>query len=660
MKKMIYIAILLLYPLLGIAQFESGDFGTLRSGEGPNSTNGQDSAKVNVPHVRRAWQWHHQGVYTTTVSLDTLLDGIHTTNYIFKKSISNTYLGNFPSPYESNLFFQRETVQNFYPFTYIRTFLYRPEDAQYFNTTTPFTRLRYFSGGSKGQAENLLDVWHSQNVKPWWNVGMRYNLISGDGRYANQKSKAYHFSIYSTYEKDRTIFTFFLNQNNGNIRENGGIKDLTYITDSTNQEAENMPVWLNGNEARNTYRNTNLNLLTQYHLGKAKEIIFVKDSLNSDTSYIYPAKATFNFRLEDNEHAYKENSINSEFYPNTYIDSIFTLDKIKHKYYEFSTRLVVNEHPKYKYLPGFFVGLDFKHEKYHQRTAVDSIGQHFGNNNYSGTYLTGGMFNIDSTSLLNFDITAKLCFTGHYAGNFKINGYISQALNKEKSTLLRADADIELKSVNPFLNHYIGTHDMWENHFKAIKTIQAKGKYINQKLRTELGIGINNIFSYVYFDTLAKPQQTDKALIVFTAWARENFRLGNFYFDQQVYFQQSSQEDILSLPMLSVYSHNYYQNHLFKRALELQIGVDLYYDTKFYADSYMPSIMQFYNQRKYKTGSYPKIDLFLNLHIKRALLFVKYEHANHILKKNGNYFSAADYPINPSMVKFGLQWDFFD
>ena len=201
---------------------------------------------------------------------------------------------------------------------------------------------------------------------------------------------------------------------------------------------------------------------------------------------------------------------------------------------------------------------------------------------------------------------------------------------------------------------------MWENDFKAIKTIQAEGRYINPSFRTELGFGINNTFSYVYFDTLAKPQQIDKALFVFSAWAKEIFRLGHFYFDQQIYFQKSTQEEILSLPTLSVYSHNYYQNHLFKRALELQIGFDLYYDSPFYADRYMPSIMQFYNQRTYKTGDYPKLDIFVNLHIKRALLFVKYEHMNHLLKKNGHYFSAADYPINPAMVKFGLQWDFFD
>lgn len=225
---------------------------------------------------------------------------------------------------------------------------------------------------------------------------------------------------------------------------------------------------------------------------------------------------------------------------------------------------------------------------------------------------------------------------------------------------MRADASIELKSVNPFFDRYVGNHDIWENDFKPIKTIEIKGKYINTRLRTELGVGFTNIYSYVYFDTAAMPQQTSKALIILTAWAKENFRAGNFYFDQNVYFQKSTQEEILSLPALSVYSHNYYQNYLFKKALLLQLGIDVFYNTKFYSDNYMPSIMQFYNQREHKTGNYPKVDVFLAFKIKRAHLFVKYEHVNYHLKNHGNFFSAADYPINPGMLKFGLQWDFFD
>lgn len=660
MKKIACIFILVLFHLIGLAQseFENQDnYGP--DGERLGREEQRDSVpESTVPHHRYTWKWMHNGVYPQEIQLDTLLDGIQNFNYIFKKSISNTYLGNFPSPYEANIFITRNTVQDFYPLTYVRAFLFKPDDALNFNTTTPFTRLKYFTGGGKGKAENMLDVWHVQNIRPWWSAGMRYNLISSDGRYANQKAKAYNFSIFSTYEKDRLSLSLFLNQNNGHFKENGGIKERSYVTDSTSDnKAENMPVWLNGSEAKNSYRNLNFNLQGQYNIGKAKEVVH-----NEDTLFTYPAKAVFNFRVEGNEHWYREQNINFEFFPNTYIDSTATYDHIRNKIYDLSAKFVLNEHPRYKYLPGVYAGLDFKLENYDQRTAFDTVTrtESFGKTNYSGTYLTAGLFNVDSTALFTYDVAGRLCVLGHYAGNFKIDGFLSQALRRDKSSLLRAEASIELKSVNPFFDRYVGNHNIWENDFKPIKTIRIEGKYINTRLRTELGVGFNNIFSYVYFDTIAMPQQTSKTLMVLTAWAKEIFRAGHFYFDQSVYFQKSTQEDILSLPAISLYSHNYYQNHLFKRALELQVGIDLFYNTRFYSDNYMPSIMQFYNQREVKTGNYPKVDVFLNLHIKRAMLFVKYEHVNYHLKNHGNFFSAADYPINPGMLKFGIQWDFFD
>ena len=32
----------------------------------------------------------------------------------------------------------------------------------------------------------------------------------------------------------------------------------------------------------------------------------------------------------------------------------------------------------------------------------------------------------------------------------------------------------------------------------------------------------------------------------------------------------------------------------------------------------------------------------------------------HLNQSTGNYFLAPHYPINPSILKFGLSWNFFD
>lgn len=651
MKKLVYIIILCCLQLTVVAQSLPRNR-VNNNPQGPGTPSQSDTTRTvpDVPHHRRTWKWMNEGVYKMDVPLDTTFDGLHNYNYIFKQSIANTYLANFPSPYESDIFIKRAPEEDFYVLTNIRAYLFKPVDALEFNSTTPFTQLNYYSGGGKGKNETFLDVWHVQNINPFWNAGFRYNLISSDGRYMNQKSKAYNFSIFSSYERDRWAVSLFLNQNNGHFNENGGITDKKFIRDTT-LNAENVPV--NLSNVKNTYRNFNFYTLLQYNIGKRKETVRGNDTIQS-----YPAKALFSATVEDNIHRFKESGVNFDFFPHTYLDSTSNTDFQGNHVYNFSTKFVVNEHPKYKYLPGIYAGLDFKYLNYTGRTGLDSTHAK-GTDKYNGTWITGGIFNVDDSALFNFDANVKLCLLGDYIGNFEIQGFIKQYFNKNRNSYVRADALIESKAVNPFFSRYIGNHDIWETDFSDIKTMSVEGRYINKKLRTELGLGWTNIIDYVYFDTASMPQQTSKTLMILTAWGKQKFKTGHFHFDQTVYFQKSTQEDILSLPAISLYSHNYYENAFFQKVLKFIIGVDLYYNTKFYADNYSPSTMQFHNQRTEKTGGYPKLDVFLNLRIKRADFFLKYEHVNYYFT-NGNYFSALDYPINPAMFKFGLKWNFFD
>ena len=368
MKKLIYIIIICLLPVLTFGQSEFDYNDPTQDGENPPTPVQTDSTQSKVKPQRDTWRWVHGGVYSKPIPLDTIFDGIHNYNYIFKENISNTYLGNLPSPYQSNIFITRATVEDFYPLTAIRAYLFKPEDELLFNTTTPFTRLKYFNGGGRGKAENFLDLWHTQNIRPFWNAGFRYNLISSDGRYSTQKAKSYNFSLFSSVEKDRVAFSFFLNQNNGHFNENGGVRDRTFITDTTSQNAEDIPINLTGSDASNNYRNFNFQTQFQYNIGNKKAIAHA----NADTTYTYPAKVAVSFKVEDNEHWYKEQVVNLEFFRHTYIDSAKTYDLIGNKNYDLSAKLIVNEHPKYKYLPGIYAGLDFKHQNYHQRTAYDA------------------------------------------------------------------------------------------------------------------------------------------------------------------------------------------------------------------------------------------------------------------------------------------------
>ena len=59
-------------------------------------------------------------------------------------------------------------------------------------------------------------------------------------------------------------------------------------------------------------------------------------------------------------------------------------------------------------------------------------------------------------------------------------------------------------------------------------------------------------------------------------------------------------------------------------------------------------------------GNYPYMDAFVMGKWKRMRIFLKYQHVNKGLFGNGEYFSAANYPLNPGMFKIGISWGFYD
>ena len=660
MKKAIIIIVSCFVSLFSWAQHDKGFFSET---DPLMETMSRDSLRTPpeyVPHFRMAWKWMHHGVYRKFMPLDTLTDGVHNTNLIFKKSVSNTYLGNFPSPYESDIFMLREKGEDFYPLNTVREFLFKPVDALEYNTTTPFSQISYYNGGSQPKSEDWLEVWHLQNIRPFWSAGIRYTLISATGSYPYQKSKAYHFSLFSSYEKERVAISFFINQNTGHFRENGGIADPSEIRD-TILNSQMLQTQLNY-EPNNNYKNFNAYTLLQYNIGKGKETITIIDSLRQDTMLSYPMKVTLAARREENVHRFKEAQVETAFFPESYISEGANTDTYENNSWEINSKLIINEHPKYAYLPGIYAGVTHRQIDYKLRTGIelplDTI-LNFEKRAYYGTYLTAGIFNVDTNALFNFDAHGELGVLGDYITDYSLQGEITQYFNRDRSSFFQASAHIKHKTPNDFLEFYLGNHDKWSNDFGKITSYQLQGSFHNVRRRTEIGIGVNNTTGYIYFDTLVAPRQYDADLLVFSAWIKQHFQWGHFHFDQKVFYQSSNKPEVLSLPILSLYSHNYFQGMLFKNVLTLQAGVDLFYNTAFYASAYRPSLMQFHNQRVEKTGNYPKLDVFLAFRLKRADVFVKAEHVS-LYFANQNYFSALHYPINPFKVKYGVRWNFFD
>src|SRR4029077_299653 len=117
----------------------------------------------------------------------------------------------------------------------------------------------------------------------------------------------------------------------------------------------------------------------------------------------------------------------------------------------------------------------------------------------------------------------------------------------------------------------------------------------------------------------------------------------------------------IHLPQFVADNSIFYQNFLFQGHLLLKAGIDVFYNTAYYAYAYMPVFNQFYVQNQTKLGGYVYLDPFVSFRIKTFRMFVKMENASSGLLQTTTYYGyALHYPMNDRVLRFGISWDFWN
>ena len=124
--------------------------------------------------------------------------------------------------------------------------------------------------------------------------------------------------------------------------------------------------------------------------------------------------------------------------------------------------------------------------------------------------------------------------------------------------------------------------------------------------------------------------------------------------------QHSTDDGQLSVPLFATKNSLYADMYLFHRALRLQIGVDLRFHTKFYAEAYHPGTGLFVEQDEQEVGGYLWGDVFINLQIKRAGIYLKAGHLNALWENQPTYMLLPHYPGQRFGLFWGVTWKFFD
>lgn len=630
------------------------------------------------------------------IPVDTLHAGFQNTNDPAGPTGQYNYLGNLGSPRMSRIFFDRkEESQFFFTDPYDQSVL-RPEDVTFTNTFSPYTNLTYYKSFHNRNSEERFKSYFAVNANKKLGFGFYIDYLYGRGMYNNQSTAFFNGGLFASYRGDKYDMHFIFNNDNLKMRENGGITDDRYITDPLDMaegkkqyESTDIPTVLNKVWNHNT--SYHAFLTHRYNLGFYKEKVDsltnnkkpeVNDSIESTrefvpvTSFIHTLELDFNGR----KYITQDDAQNRQYFEHTYFgnDSIDQNRRTSvRNTFGISLREGFNKWAK----AGLTAFLTHEYRDFTLPDSTDVPNQRIIKHYKENVVYVGGELLKEQGKLLHYKVLGEFAVAGEDAGQFRLEGNGDLNLNLLGDSV-RLDVNAYIKNLNPifYYRNFHSKHYWWDNSdLSKIMRTRVEGKLNFNRLGTTLRAGVENIKNYTYLANTSVPvtnsngeiisfknnaavRQHSGNIQVFTAMLQQKLKFGIFHLDGEVAYQKSSEQSILPLPELSAYGNLYLHAGLVKNVLQVSLGADIRYFTKYNAPDYSPVIGQFYLQNPESTiaiGGCPMVNVYANLHWKRTRIFVMMYNVNQN-SGNSRYFLAPHYPISPRILKLGISWNFFD
>jgi len=524
----------------------------------------------------------------------------------------------------------------------------KDDSIKFYISDSPFSHVRYHMGPAK---EQKLDFTFSQRIGSGIYLGLNARFANSPGLYSNQRAFNAGGTFYAAFLYPTQRYGAILTYRTDRLAnyENGGITNTSSFTQ--NIESNRKVIEVNLSDAIN--RGKNIGFVVQQYFNILKSNVVRK---TDSTTVLVPRKFdagrfvhTLRYSRSGSAFEDQSSSVNADYYPEYFLTSVPIFDSVMHIHFE-NCLVYSNEVPDTlgKSFPlQYSFGLRIQSDRLNRDTTLNDV--------FRQTVPFGMLKGIIKQKTF-FKASAFLVIGGYKSGNHSIDGSFYQFFGKRNH---KAYLNVSKGLTQPdfYFTNYYTDYFNWNNNFNAQDYIKGEFGVILRGF--DLNASYTRLTNYVYLNENVLPQQYSDALTVLAGHASKEFRLKHWITTVYVAAQQITPDSILQLPALMGKLTLCYDIELFRKALHAQIGISGTYHTAWYQDAYMPALRAFYRQNSYVSGNYPYLDAFVNLNIKRARLFVKYEHFNAGLM-NYNYMIVPDYPQADAAFKFGISWLFFD
>jgi hypothetical protein len=486
----------------------------------------------------------------------------------------------------------------------------------------------------------MLLVDFSRNIRPNWNAGFNYQRITAPKQFGTpnrEDRQTDHQSIvfYTRYfNKDSTyqILAHFSHLNHGMINQGGIVQEVTDNSRKDSlfdyQDEESILKNAISRDYRNQYH-----IYHQYAFVRGFQVYHIFDRQR----HVYDYR-DLNLNATG-ENANEPRANGEPFYPNTYFRPDTT---------DLSMRFLLHENQAG--IKGSLANLDYRlyirRRDYSFNTKPAYVQKKKGAENFLGAWIN---YNLSDSAQIHGE-AEYLLFKDYRLSATYENKFWRVGHNRIYHSPTLIGQQVEN-------NHFI-----WNNNFKPTLSDNTFA-YFNLQIGGLLFAPFatfSNVKNMIYYDTVATPRQESRSVQILNVGLNLNFEFKKFHIENQlIYTRVSGAKEIIRIPEQFATSRLYYQNILFKGALETQVGVEAHYKSAYKPYDYMPVTGQYHLQDAFVADAYIVADAFVNVRIRRVRLFFKMAHANQGIPALG-YFVAPYYTGLQRAFAFGANWLLFD
>lgn len=533
---------------------------------------------------------------------------------------------------------------------------YNQNDLKFYNTTKPFSMVRYVAGSKQ---EQVLELFHTQNISPLWNFSTAYRKINSLGFYNVQKNNIDNFKFTTGYKSPNQRYTargaFVYNKLQQD--ENLGLVKDSFLAEPDFSNHIIIPVGVNvassivRSPILNYRRDANVRFIQDYSIGNTT-VTYDEDSIKQTTfkpvltfaNEIYYAAERYCFLHGEADSTFQSVYLNENF---SFEDTL----NLRYNNNTVGTNISAegNVYIKDKVF-SVLAGVGFEYQK---------IGGWEAEQKTINNYVFGELTNRKSKdSSWKLDADVKLYYTGAAKGNLNFNGKLSKMLPKN------------IGEVGVVLGQYIQqpfyiAESIQVNGVERTRNLKSQinttlgGYYKNEKLKFKAQFNSLLFNNLIYSDGLEPNYKNySDAISIQQLQLEKGLAFGKWTSVNKILLQITVKNTPINIPLLSTNHRLAYNDYIFKGKLEISTGLDVYFNTPYYNNMYQPIFQSFNPQYSRKFQMIPRMNPFFNFKIKRFRASVSLDQMQHFLVKNNlNYVS---YAAQNQMFRFGLRWIFIN